>query len=290
MKTPLLRGTLAAAAAVAAALLMPATGRCASAADEAATMKQAHQHDMPVPTPAAQAEPRVPVEGADVIYATIAGKPVHGYVARPKGAPGPLPGIIVIQEWWGLNDNMKAVTRRLAGEGYVALAVDLYGGEVATDPDGAQRLMRVALEHYDAGVENVKAAYAYLDGEQHAPKIGVVGWCFGGGWSLATALALPDKIDATVMYYGRVVTDAAKLAPLAMPILGLFGAEDGSIPVADVRAFEDVLSAAGKTVTIKIYPGASHPFANPSGKSYRPEAAADAWKLTVEFFAKYLKA
>ena len=278
-----------AATAIVSLLLAPAALRGASAADEAAKMKDAHKHDSPVPTPAAEAEPRVAVDTSDVVYATIAGKPVHGYLARPKGVTGPLPGVIVIQEWWGLNDNMKAVTRRLAGEGYAALAVDLYGGQVATDSDGAQKLLQQVLENYDAGVENVKAAYAYLDTQQHAPKIGVVGWCFGGGWSLATAMALPDKIDATVMYYGRVVTDATKLTPLKMPILGFFGEDDDSLPVPDVKAFEDALRTAGKTATIKIYPGASHAFANPSGKSYNPAAAADAWKLTVDFFAKYLK-
>ncbi len=281
--------TLAAATIAALLLLAPAALRAASAADEAAKMKEAHQHDAPVPTAAAEAAPRVPVDGNDVVYATIGGKPVHGYLARPKGVAGALPGIIVIQEWWGLNDNMKAVTRRLAGEGYAALAVDLYGGQVATDSDTAQKLLQQVLENYDAGVENVKAAYAFLGTEQHAPKIGVVGWCFGGGWSLATAMALPDKIDATVMYYGRVVTDATKLTALKMPILGFFGEADSSIPVTDVKAFEDALHTAGKTVTIKIYPGASHAFANPSGKSYKPDAAADAWKLTVDFFARYLK-
>jgi len=278
-----------ATAALAALLALPPAVHALSAADEVAQMKQAHQHDAPVPTGATEPEPRVPVEGADVVYATIAGQPVHGYLARPKGVAGPLPGIVVIQEWWGLNDNMRAVTRRLAGEGYAALAVDLYNGKVGTDPDSATKLMQNVLQNYDAGVENVKAAYAYLDGHEHAPKVGVIGWCFGGGWSLATALALPDKIDATVMYYGRVVTDATKLAPLNMPILAFFGGADDSIPATDIKAFEDALHTAGKTVTIKVYPGARHAFANPSGKSYDAAAAADAWKLTVDFFAKVLK-
>jgi len=270
---------------------LPAAGRAAdpTPAAQASAMHEAHQHDAPVATPVAEAAPRQEVEGKDVVYATLGGKEVHGYLARPKAAKGPLPGLIVIQEWWGLNDNVRAATRRLAGEGYAALAVDLYGGQVATDPDGATKLMQATLQNFDAGVENVKAAYAYLDTQEKSPKIGVLGWCFGGGWSLQTALALPDKIDATVMYYGRTVTDPAKLAPLQMPILGLFGAEDQSIPPATVKEFEAALAKAGKKATIKIYPGASHAFANPSGKSYNAAAATDAWKLTTEFLALYLQ-
>jgi carboxymethylenebutenolidase len=274
--------------ALAGAVFGAARARALSPAEQAQQMNAAHQHDAPVPTAATEAAPRVAVDGKDVVYATLAGKDVHGYVARPKDAKGPLPGIIVIQEWWGLNDNMRAVTRRLAGEGYEALAVDLYGGQVAADPDAATKLMQGVLQNTDAAVENLKAAYAYLH-QDKAPKIGVIGWCFGGGWSLQTALALPDRIDATVMYYGRVVTDATKLAPLKMPILALFGGADESIPASDVQAFQDALHTAGKTATIKVYPGAKHAFANPSGKSYDAAAAADAWKLTVDFFAKHLK-
>jgi carboxymethylenebutenolidase len=122
-----------------------------------------------------------------------------------------------------------------------------------------------------------------------APRVGTIGWCFGGGWSLKTALALPDKVDATVMYYGAVVTDPAKLAPLKMPILGNFAGEDKSIPPSVVNAFEKALKDAGKTVDIKIYAGANHAFANSSGVVYKPDAAEDAWKRTVAFFEKNLR-
>lgn len=279
-----------AAAALAVALAIPTVlHAAASAADEAKKMAAVHQHDVPKPTPAAEAPPRVPVEGREVDYGSVGGGVLRGYLARPQGTSGPLPGILAVHEWWGLNDNVRAVARRLAGEGYVVLAVDLYAGQVATDSAGAQKLLQQVLEHYDAGVENVKAAYAYLDQHEHAPKVGTIGWCFGGGWSLQAALALPDKVDATVLYYGRVVPDATKLAPLEMPILGLFGGADSSIPESDVRAFEAALKTAGKTATIKVYPGAGHAFANSSGTSYDAAAAADAWKRTLEFFAQYLQ-
>lgn len=256
---------------------------------DAKSMAEAHQHDAPTPTPAVKMEPRVPVEAHEVTYATLGGKAIKGYLARPKDAKALFPGLIVIHEWWGLNDNVRAMTRRLAGEGYTALAVDLYAGKSAADPDGAMKLMQAANDDEAAGIANVKAAYDYLKKDQKAPKVGTVGWCFGGGWSLKTALALPDKVNATVMYYGQVVTDPKKLAPLKMPILGNFAGEDKGIPPSNVKAFEQALKDAGKSVDIKIYEGANHAFANPSGQAYKADAAEDAWKRTVEFFAKNLK-
>jgi len=256
---------------------------------DAKSMAQSHQHDTPTPTPAAMTEPRVPVEAREVSYGKTDSAELKGYLARPKGAKGPLPGLIVIHEWWGLNDNIRAMTRRLAGEGYTALAVDLYAGKNATDPQAAMALMQAADANEAAGIANVKAAYDYLVTEQKAGTVGTIGWCFGGGWSLKTALALPDKVDATVMYYGKVVTDTKALEPLKMPILGNFAGDDQGIPPSAVKEFEKALKADGKTVDIKIYEGANHAFANPSGKAYKPEAAEDAWKRTVAFFKKNLR-
>lgn len=121
------------------------------------------------------------------------------------------------------------------------------------------------------------------------PSIGVVGWCFGGGWSLQTALALGDGIDATVIYYGRLVTDPAELEPLTSPVLGIFGSLDQGIPVETVREFESALDSLGKEATIHVYEGADHAFANPSGTRYNAEAAEDAWEKTMAFFAQNLR-
>jgi carboxymethylenebutenolidase len=133
----------------------------------------------------------------------------------------------------------------------------------------------------------VKQAFAYLEGD--GQKVGTIGWCFGGGWSLGTALALPDQVDATVIYYGRLVTDAEALEPLQMPILGFFGAEDQGIPVDSVRAFEQALESLEKNATIHVYDGADHAFANPSGNNYQAEPADDAWGKTLAFFETHLK-
>lgn len=264
----------------------------ASHADEKTDMDrmaQEHKHDKPTATAAATTPPAQEVTGHDVVYAHVAGKPVKGYLAKPKNAKGALPGIIVIQEWWGLNDNIRQMAQRLAGEGYTALAVDLYGGQVADTPEKAQELMKASLDKTAELQDNLRQAYNYLETKEKAPKIGVIGWCFGGGWSLQTALLLPDKIDATVIYYGRLVTDKAALGKLSMPVIGFFGGKDQGIPVASVKAFEAAMQELNKPVEIHIYEDANHAFANPSGGNYNEAAAKDSWQRTVKFLAKNLK-
>ena len=259
-----------------------------SDADYMAAMSAMHASDMPVPSAAVVERPAEPVTGSEVVYATVGGKQVHGYLSKPAGAKGPLPGIIVIHEWWGLNDNIRRMADRLAGEGYEALAVDLYGGHAAESPDEAKKLMMGVMGDKDAAKDNLRQAYAYLHDHEHASKMGVIGWCFGGGWSLQTALLFPDKLDAAAMYYGQPVTDVKTLATLKMPLIGFFGEEDMGITVADVLNFEDALKQAGVNAEIHEYPGAGHAFANPSGKNYKPEVARDAWQRTVAFFKQHL--
>jgi len=260
-----------------------------SAMDPTAAMAEQHKHDKPTATTAAAAAPAQEVTGEEVVYATVAGKPVRGYLARPKASKGPLPGLIVIHEWWGLNDNIRGMAKRLAGEGYTALAVDLYGGQHAETPDKAKELMGAAMQDTAAALDNLKQAYGFLETKEKAPKIGVIGWCFGGGWSLQTALLLPDKIKATVIYYGHPETDKAKLATLKMPILGLYGAKDQAIPVASARGLEKDLKELGKDAEFHIYDDADHAFANPSGGNYNAKDADDAWRRTTAFLKKNLK-
>ncbi len=143
-------------------------------------------------------------------------------------------------------------------------------------------------------LENLRKARAHLSDRLAATgglgdRIGVIGWCFGGGWSLRAALDMPDSIDATVVYYGHLVTDPAELGKLRAPLIGFFGAEDGSIPIDQVRTFQSTLQKLGKRVEIHVYDGAGHAFANPSGTNYRPEAAEDAWTRTVAFLHRNLQ-
>jgi len=253
------------------------------------SMAQEHTGDRPVATELATQPPRQPVTSRDVTYATVAGEAITGFLAQPETpAEDPRPGIIAIHEWWGLNDNIKTTAQRLAGEGYTVLAVDLYNGAVTDTPDQARQLVQAVRDTPDQAQANLQQAYDYLVNEQQAAKVGTIGWCFGGAWSLRTALLLPEAIDATVIYYGQLVTDADQLEPLQMPILGIFGAEDRSIPLEQVQAFESTLADLGKSVDIHVYERAGHAFANPSGQRYVPEAAAAAWQETLDFFQQTL--
>jgi len=121
-----------------------------------------------------------------------------------------------------------------------------------------------------------------------APKIGSLGWDFGGGWSLNAAMLFPDELDAAVIYYGQVTDDEEKLRPVNVPILGLFGEKDLGIKVESVRAFESALENLDKVYEIQVYPGVGHAFANPSGNNYNPVVAAQAWERTLEFLDRHL--
>jgi carboxymethylenebutenolidase len=212
-----------------------------------------------------------------------------GLLVTPAGK-GPSPGVIVIQEWWGLNDWVKDQARALAKEGYVALAVDLYRGKVATKQEDAHQFMMGLPE--ERAMSDLKGAFAYLAGRPDVRKdrIGSIGWCMGGKYSLKLAVAEP-KLKAAVVYYGAPPTAASDIAAIKAPILGSFGGADEGPSPAQVKAFEAALKAAGKSADIKIYEGAGHAFANvdnPWG-GYREPAAKDAWARTTAFFAAQLK-
>ena len=269
-----------------------AAAQAAAQADYAAKMAKEHQHDTALASPATVPAPTQTVAAEEIVYATLDGTPVKGYLTRPvlqAPATKPLPALLVIQEWWGLNDNIRAMARRFAGEGYLVLAVDLYEGKVATTPEAAMAAMQTAMEKPARLMENLRQAQAFLVRQGGATKIGVVGWCFGGGWSLETALGIPDGIQAAVMYYGRTQTDPKALAALKAPLLGLFGGKDQGIPVDGVRQMEHELVKLGKNATIVVYPEADHAFANPSGSHYLAGPAEDAWGKTIAFFAQHLK-
>lgn len=213
---------------------------------------------------------------------------VSGYLARPD-SPGPHPGLIVIQEWWGLNDWIKEQARKFAEQGFVALAPDLYRGQVATDPMVAHQLMQEIPEEVRLRFLNDAFNYLTARPDVNKDKIGSVGWCMGGGLSIRLAGTEP-RLAACVVNYGALPTDPADIAKIKAPVLGNFGAEDRGPSPDTVRAFEKAMKAAGKPVDAKIYEGAGHAFQNPNNKTgYRPEAAADAWKRMVEFFHAMLR-
>ncbi len=213
---------------------------------------------------------------------------VQGILYTPSGK-GPFPALIVIHEWWGLNDWVKDQASKLADEGYASLAIDLYRGKVATTPDMAHEIMRGVPE--DRAKRDLRAAFEFLASQPNVKKdrIGAIGWCMGGGYSLDVALQEPT-LAADVINYGHLATDPEALKKINAPILGLFGAQDHGITPDDVHKFEQALKQLGKKVEIKIYDDAGHAFENPNNKDgYRAADAADAWKLTVDFLATTLK-
>jgi len=211
-----------------------------------------------------------------------------GFLVTPDGK-GPFPALVVIQEWWGLNDWVKDQARALAKQGYVALAVDLYRGKLATRQEDAHQLMSGLPP--DRAMRDLAGGVAFLKarGDVKPARIGSIGWCMGGRYSLALATEDPS-LAAVVAYYGAPPTDPAAIARIKAPVLGNYGAQDQGPSADQVAAFEAAMKKAGKSINVKLYEGAGHAFANvdnPWG-GYREEAAKDAWARTTAFLAKYL--
>jgi carboxymethylenebutenolidase len=214
---------------------------------------------------------------------------VSSFLVTPEGK-GPFPGVIVIQEWWGLNAWVKDQAKALAKEGYIALAVDLYRGKVADKQEDAHQLMMGAPP--DRIARDLKAAYAWLQARPDVKKakIGSIGWCMGGRFSLDLATKEPG-LAAAVAYYGAPPTEPASIAAIKAPVLGNFGGDDKGPSPDQVKAFEAAMKAAGKPIDVKIYEGAGHVFANVNNPwgGYREAAAKDAWSRTTAFLAQHLK-
>ncbi len=223
------------------------------------------------------------LHGADLHLPTSAA----AYLSLPEAAEPPLPAVLVVHEWWGLNDHIKHYADRIAANGYAALAIDLFKGKVATTPDQAMGLVK-SLDPKRARAV-IEDALGYLSRDQRilAQKRGSIGWCFGGKWSLEAALVEPS-LDATVIYYGQVPRSSAALEGLRTPILAFFGKQDASIPAEQVKDFEAALDQLGVEHHVVTY-DAGHAFANPSGARYNAEAADAAWKQTLQFLNDKLK-
>ena len=217
------------------------------------------------------------------------GDTVKAILYAPEGANGKLPALVVIHEWWGLNDWVKEQASKLADQGYEALAIDLYRGKVATTADQAHEIMRGVPE--DRATRDLHAAFVFLQSQTNVKKdrIASIGWCMGGGYSLDVALQEPG-LHAVVINYGHLAVDPDNLKKINASVLGIFGGKDGGIPVDDVKKFEQTLKQQGKDVQIVIYPESGHAFENPNNKTgYRADDAADAWKHITTFLAAKMK-
>jgi carboxymethylenebutenolidase len=231
--------------------------------------------------------PALAVTSKEVTYKS-GDETVKGILYTPEGK-GPFPGIVVIHEWWGLNDWVKDQASKLADQGYVALAIDLYRGKVGTTPEEAHEIMRGVPE--DRANRDLEASFQFLASQPNVKpdRIGAIGWCMGGGYALDLALEQP-KLAALVINYGHLATDPSAISKINAPMIGFFGALDRGITPDDVKQFSAAVDEAGKKIDVTIYPDAGHAFENPNNKDgYRPADAADAWNKTVIFLASTLK-
>ncbi len=213
---------------------------------------------------------------------------IKGHLARPKGN-GPWPGLIVIQEWWGLDAQTKSIADRFAAEGYLAFAPDLYHGELAKLGDNA-KATELVQKYGPTGTADLQKVFDALKSHPECTgKIGSVGFCFGGRMSLSLSASRP--VDAVCTFYGggmQQVFDRLR-TNLKAPVLGMFGDQDQSIPVGTVEEFDKLLDDVGVEHEVIVYPNSGHAFFRDSDPSvYKPEAAKDAWERAKKFFKKNL--
>lgn len=242
------------------------------------------------PTPEAKPElPGVAVVAERLPYAEVGEQLVYGHFVFPADMIDPLPAVILFHGSWGLDDQVRARADRLAAEGYIVLAVDLFDGATAMSPEEARQQMLRVVENSAAARDNIRQAYEFVHDTAAAPRVGSVGWDFGGGWALTSAMLFPDALDAAVVVYGQVTDQADDLEPVGAPILGLFAELDRTVNVASVRRFETTLESLGKNYEIHIYPGTEHFFADTTSAAYSQETAADAWQKMLDFLELHLK-
>ena len=241
----------------------------------------------PAPTTTAPAAPSGPVLGPGEVAFSSGSEQVVAYLARPKGQ-GPFPALVVIHEWWGLNQQIRGMADQLSREGYLSMAVDLYRGKQTDNPEQAHELMRGLPE--DRALRDLAAAFAYLktSPEVNPDRIGSIGWCMGGGYSIKLAMAEPT-LAACAVYYGSLPTEPESLAAIKAPVLGFFGDKDEGIPEQSVLAFDTAMRKLGWPVEVHVYRNAGHGFANPDGKNFHRMASDDAWGKLKAFFDKHLK-
>ena len=216
-------------------------------------------------------------------YGEVGSDLVHGHFVFPSDMVEPLPAVVLIHEWWGLDDTVRAEADRLAAQGYVVLAVDLFAGRTTTEVKTARGYMLEALNEQSSAAENIRQAIDFVKQTAGAPAVAVMGWGLGGGLALNAAMQFADDVDATVIFYGRVSDDPDRIANLSGPVLGFFGGADTTVPVVDLKAFDSELGARGTNHALVIDPHAKHGFANPRGRHYHAPRAARAWERALAF-------
>ena len=229
--------------------------------------------------------------GTDITFQRPDGQNVQGYLATPAAA-GPSPGLVVLQEWWGVNDQIRGVADRYAAAGYTALVPDLYRGKSTVEAAEAEHLMN-GLNFGDAAGQDARGAVQYLKGR--CAKVGVTGYCLGGALTLLSMVHVAEA-DAGVVWYGYPPLEYIDASKIKAPLMAHWGTEDVVFPIANVDKLEAMLRSANVAFEFHRYP-AEHAFANETqveGRRlpitrYDPEAAKLAWDRTLAFFGKHLR-
>ena len=223
-------------------------------------------------------------------YGEVDDRLVYGYFAIPADMIDPLPAVVLVHDWWGLNEQTRVMSERLASEGYIVLGVDLFGGQTASSLSEARSLEIAVVENPALAIENMRQAFDFILNTAGAPSVAALGLGFGGSWSLNAALEFGDEVSASVSFYGQVHDDPEKLAQINGPDLGLFAENDRAVPVETVGRFEAALEALEKDYEIIVYPGVRRGFADPLSDGFDSDVAEDAWDRTVEFLELRLQA
>lgn len=239
------------------------------------------------PETAAQQQDERAVDSESLPYAEVDNELVYGHFAFPSDMIEPLPAVVIVHDWWGLNEHVKTEANRVAAAGYIVLAVDLYGGKVVNTPETARANMIDVVENPHLVEDNLRQAIEFV-GVAGAPQVATLGWGLGGGWALDAARLFPGQVDAAIVYYGQVSDDENRLADISAPVLGFFGERDRGIKIESVKRFESAMQRLRKDVTLHIFEDTGHGFVDPARGTYRAELAADTWQRMMDFLASNL--
>lgn len=245
------------------------------------------------PSPAPAAPDEQPSERREIIsenlpYAEIGDGLVYGHFAIPADMIDPLPAVIIVHDWFGLNQTVRSSAERLAGDGFIVLAVDLFRGRTADTVALARELEVDVVENTRLAEDNLRQAIDFIRISSGAPSIAVVGYGFGGGWALRTALASPDRLDAAVSFYGQVITDEDRLAEARVPFLGFFSASDRAVPVQTVRDFAASMNSLEKEADVNILDDVRRGFVDVTSENYDGAKAGEAWRTMVAFLTEQM--
>lgn len=264
----------------------------AAGADPVERTNAAQAADSPArDTPSiADIPPAIDVTAYEIAYGDPAVRINNGYFVLPADVGEALPGVLLIHDQWGLNDYVRAMARRLSGEGFAVLAIDLFDGQTASSAGQADALVAQFLSDRPSVLSNIGQARTWLEENGLPPSIATLGFGYGGEWALEAGLDAGEEIDAIVMFYGRVIGNAEELEALSAPLLGVFAQRDDTIPLRDVTQFRSQLRDLGKNgAVVLIHPDVEHDFANPDSTAYDHDAAVENWDSAVDFLGTSLR-